>query len=92
MKKPRNRKGAGVDALHLFSGLFNVARNPVTKRHARSLRLRLELVNPDRRPSRAAPEPGRQAKGSRPCPTDPQTAMGRCRFVLATRIRALART
>ena len=36
-KKPRHTKGAGANALHLFSGLFNVARNPVTKRHERTL-------------------------------------------------------
>jgi hypothetical protein len=32
-KKPRNRKAPGLHTLTLFSGLFNVARNPVTKRH-----------------------------------------------------------
>jgi hypothetical protein len=34
-----------LQASDLFSGLFNVARNPVTNRHAGSLRQRAAKVN-----------------------------------------------
>jgi hypothetical protein len=45
IKKPRPTKGAGANARNLFSGMFNVARNPVTKRHLAELRPFAGVVN-----------------------------------------------
>jgi hypothetical protein len=45
IKNPGHHKVPGLFARTLFSGMFNVARNPVTKRHACQIRAFIGGVN-----------------------------------------------